>query len=106
KNITGNEWACEGSEEVAEFPQTLLVEAAAQAAIVLYHVSKNLPEEYPDYIAGKMHCRLESPVYIGSELIINVRIGNFLRSGGYVFVFVEAESKEALSMEFFFSVKR
>ena len=41
KNITADEWffqdAFEGSSQIQHFPETLLIEAASQAALVLYH---------------------------------------------------------------------
>ncbi len=41
KNITGNEWIYEGQNVKNNiFPETLLIEAAAQAALVLYGLRK------------------------------------------------------------------
>ena len=43
KSITANEWFFQDTEDdpnkTQYFPETLLIEAAAQAALVLYHVS-------------------------------------------------------------------
>ena len=41
KLITGNEWCFEGGKiESDVFPETLLIEAAAQTGLCLYHLSK------------------------------------------------------------------
>ena len=41
KNITGNEWVFDGQScPTGVFPETLLIEAAAQAAILFYRPEK------------------------------------------------------------------
>ena len=41
KNITGNQWVFEGQPcQTGVFPETLLIEAAAQAAILFYRAEK------------------------------------------------------------------
>jgi len=40
KNITANEWFFEGKDQGSSvLPETLIIEAAVQAALVLYHVN-------------------------------------------------------------------
>ena len=77
KNITSNEWCCCGNSshnntlsrqtsaqgylslnqenDSLIFPEVLLIEAAAQAALVLYHLSKVKPGERPRYILGSVN---------------------------------------------------
>lgn len=98
KNITGNEWMFDSfamtvgvnperrpsattlgpSRRVEDwhqpmhvFPETLLIEAAAQAALILYHLSKIKDgEKRPRYIWGKTTASFINRVYIGDQLKI------------------------------------
>lgn len=75
KNITANEWFFQETQDdpnnTNHFPETLLIEAAAQAALVLYHVSKvRKGEKSPTYILGRAQAEFKDVVAIGDQLKI------------------------------------
>lgn len=107
KNVTGNEWACcHDPLEPGLFPETLLVEAALQASILLYHVSKNLPNERPSYLIGKIESIFHSLLEIGDSPKISVFAQKLMRDGGYAKIEIENERKRTTDIDIFFSVKR
>ena len=69
KNITSTEWCFGasgldgpspgGAPNSPIFPETLLIEAAAQAALVLYHVSKVKDGQRPRYFLGRVNADLK-----------------------------------------------
>lgn len=103
KNITGNEWAQgEGLDQLKEFPQTLLVEAALQASILLYHKSKNFPGENPIYLIGKIESSFHFLPKIGDSPKILVFAEKLMRNGGYASVVVENPQEKLVNMDIFF----
>jgi 3-hydroxyacyl-[acyl-carrier-protein] dehydratase len=105
KNITGNEWACGERGEAGEFPQVLLVEAAAQAAIVLYHVSKIKSEKRPQYFLGKVEAEFLYPFQIGDQLKIKVSSGRMLEMGGYSDISIDSQDKKNCMIRIFYGIK-
>jgi len=106
KNVTGNEWCAEGQVHNAQhFPETLLIEAAAQAALVLYHISKSKPDHpRPSYFIGHAKAEFLEKVKIGDRIKIDVTCGKIIDSGGYVNVFMQSENKRVSNLELFFKV--
>jgi 3-hydroxymyristoyl/3-hydroxydecanoyl-(acyl carrier protein) dehydratase len=97
KNITANEWPfAGGGAQSVQFPPTLLIEAAAQAALLFYrhaarptsntshgrarglrpgHVASEvrpLTESNLRYFIGKVEAEFFAPVYVGDRLYIKV----------------------------------
>lgn len=108
KNITGNEWAIgENNSELSIFPETLLIEAAAQAALVIYHVSKiqNVGKK-PKYILGKVKCEFERQAYIGDQLRIEVIPTKMLNIGGYTDIRLYINHLLIGKIEIIYSVER
>lgn len=108
KNITANEWFFEGREfNLDSFPETLLIEAAAQAALILYHKSKiKIGEKRPQYILGKIEATIHRPVGVGDSLLINALATKMLHLGGYSNIKVLNENEEVANFYVIYSVKR
>ena len=83
KNITCNEWTSGGGETPA-FPEVLLIEAAAQAALVLYHLSKIKDGPRPRYVLGRAEGEFENQVFVGNKLIIETFASKMLDKLGYM----------------------
>ena len=67
KNITADEWPFEGDFSGTNiFPGTLLIEAAAQAALVVDYVSREGGDKRLIYMLGRVKARFLGPVGIGS----------------------------------------
>ena len=107
KNITVNEWPFKGQTgPVPVFPATLLIEAAAQAALVLYHVSRvkdRVPR--PRYFIGKCEAVFSGPVEFGTRVRLNVTAGKLMDTGGYADVEARTGDKNLAKMTIFFGVK-
>ncbi|HOD12118.1 MAG TPA: hypothetical protein PLO93_01875 [Candidatus Omnitrophota bacterium] len=107
KNITGNEWSSVDSVSQLEcWPEMLAVEGALQAAIILYHKSKNFPGETPVYFIGKVISEFYCLPKIGDSLNIVVSAEKLMRIGGYARIDLKNQKERISSIEIFFSVKR
>src|SRR3990167_6338247 len=80
KNITSNEWAVAAGRDSLIFPETLLIEAAAQAGLILYHLSVS-DQDASQYFFGKLTGSFENDAKVGDLLIIKVNIKKVLKSG-------------------------
>src|SRR5262245_720732 len=87
KNVTGNECDQDDSMyKVKYFPETLLIEAAAQAAIVLYHVThKTLQDRSKQkYSLGRTRAEFFKQVESGNQVDILVLASKMLKEYGYM----------------------
>ena len=85
KNITGNEWIFEGRKAGSgTFPETLLIEAASQTALLLYQLSKiKSGEKQPGYILGRIKADFSESFCVGEQLVIKAFANKMLDDGGY-----------------------
>ena len=111
KNITADEWFFQESQDdqnnTNHFPETLLIEAAAQAALVLYHVSKvkAASQSRLKYFIGRIRSEFFKPIEIGEQLQIEVKSGKIMDSGGYTDVQLSSNSFQVAQMELIFKVQ-
>lgn len=85
KNITGNEWIFQNQMfQLNHMPEPLIIEAAAQAALVLYHQSRieNLKIQ-PKYILGIISSKLLDCFAIGDQIVIEAFATKMLYIGGF-----------------------
>lgn len=108
KNVTGNEWSQDDSMfKVKFFPETLLIEAAAQAALVLYHVSKVKPQEkQPKYFLGRVNGEFLKSILEGDQITFLAFANKMLDNGGYSEVEISVKSVVIAKIEVIYSVKR
>ena len=108
KNVTGNEWAQDNSMfNVKFFPETLMIEAAAQAAIVLYHVTKVMPgEQRPRYYLGRTKAEFFDLVKPGDEIKLKMANGKIMDAGGYTDATLSVGSTKIADLELIFKVER
>lgn len=108
KNITANEWSVgEGRFPIDHFPETLLIEAASQAALVLYQLSKiKVGEKRPQYILGRITANFLTSIVIGDQLRIKALANKMLDSGGYSDINLSVGVKKIAEIEIIYSVKR
>lgn len=114
KNVTANERPFTKSHTTpdtrhtgtANFPETLLIEAAAQAALILYHVSKVKDGRgRPKYFIGKCKAEFNAPVACGASVRLRVTAGKLLDTGGYTDIDVLADKIDVAKITIFFSVQ-
>ena len=105
KNITANEWFCEGGNKIkTEFPGTLLIEAASQAALILYYKSmiKN-GDEKPKLFLGKVKAVFHKSVRFGDQLRINVKAAKMLKELGIMNIKIDVEKDEIAEIDIMYS---
>ena len=106
KNITANEWPCCCGRGSQHYPETLLIEAAAQAALVLYHVSKvKEGDPRPQYVLGRTKAEFRDFANIGEQISLGVTKIRLFSAMGYMGVAVRAENKEIADMELMFGIR-
>ncbi len=106
KNITANEWPFSQSPERLEhYPETLLIEAAAQAALVLYRAAQTDSSVKLAFI-GKVKADFFSPVNAGDQLSINVKSSRVFGNGGYSDVEVLVKDEKKADITAFYSIPK
>ena len=105
KNITGNEWTS-GGGETPVFPEVLLIEAAAQAALVLYHVSKIKSGPKPRYVLGRAKAEFHDFLLVGDNLRILAFADKMLDTGGYSTINLSKGSRIIGKITIIYSVLR
>lgn len=104
KNITANEWPFSQERRYnAHYPETLLIEAAAQAALVLYKADKPSDSVKPAYI-GKVKAEFFSPVSIGDQMAIKVKSSRIFGNSGFSDVEVSVNDEKKAEITTFYSI--
>jgi len=84
KNISVNEWPFAGQGDCrTHYPETLLIEASAQSALVLYHLTFEHDPNRPLPIIGKVSAEFSDNVSVGAQIKLEVKAGKIMRKGGY-----------------------
>lgn len=107
KNATANEWIFPGvGQQVDHYPETLIIESAAQAVIVM---GQNDPHRQmgPEirYYIGKIKAEFYQQVRIGDQLRLEARMGRVIKNGGYADVVVTVSGVRVATVGLFFSVQ-
>jgi 3-hydroxyacyl-[acyl-carrier-protein] dehydratase len=108
KNISGNDMVFLGHfPEKAVMPGALIIEAMAQAAIILFATSEknDCRGKRPLYYFGSVKARFLHPAVPGDQLKIRVENVKSLPSGAYVSCKVFVDEKKITEAELVFSVK-
>ena len=86
KNVTINDYFFEGHfPDNPVMPGALIIEAMAQASIILYAVLRpEIAEKHPDYYLGKVEVKFLKPVRVGDQLILEVSGEKILGNAGIV----------------------
>jgi len=126
KNITANEWACSSLDRSpvpqcpsapacasrftfhaspSAFPPTLLIESAAQAALLLYQLSMVKEGEHPTYVLGKVKAEFSGEAKVGDEVVFSVANARMLTSGGYAEVEAAVGGANIAKVTAFFGIQ-
>jgi len=107
KNVTGDEWFFGGQNtRTTTFPETMLIEAAAQAAIILYKMSKN-HSIYLDakFILNKVNVEFSKVVLIGESINIKSIAKNMFNEKGYMETILKVGLNKIGSVDIYYVVK-
>ena len=110
KNITAND-CCGGDplddEPSAIFPEVFLIEAAAQAALVLYEVSKvKLGDRKPVYKFGQTKAEFIQSASIGNQLEIQTSATKMYDGLGYMDNSIYVKKDKIAEIRVLYSVER
>jgi 3-hydroxyacyl-[acyl-carrier-protein] dehydratase len=109
KNISGNDMVFLGHfPEKAIMPGALILEAMAQAAIILFAQSgksETAGEKAPLYYFGSVKARFLHPAVPGDQLLIKVVNVKTVPAGAFVSGVVQVNSRKIAAADLVFSVK-
>lgn len=104
KNITGNELCYEGQTNVLKkFPETLIMEAAAQAALTFFKMQEKLVKD-KTLVLGKIKSEFFDQVNIGDQLCIKTGSFKIMGQIGYAGIQCFVERKKIADIQIFFSL--
>ncbi|RPH40706.1 MAG: 3-hydroxyacyl-ACP dehydratase FabZ [Planctomycetota bacterium] len=112
KNISGNETFFEGHfPGMAIMPAALILEALAQATIVLVRKSAELaaqgaPPDPSVYLFGSVHAKMQRPVFPGDVMKLEVKLVKLFGAGGAAEGVATVDGNPCTSAEMFFSKVR
>ncbi|MFA5177714.1 MAG: 3-hydroxyacyl-ACP dehydratase FabZ [Candidatus Omnitrophota bacterium] len=87
-------------------PGVLIIEAMAQAAIIMFYAPENIPgDKQASYYLGSVKVRFLSPLTAGDQLKIEVEPIKVISGAGLVRAKASAGGREVASGELSFSVK-
>jgi len=101
KNITANEWAFEDGQASDMYPETLLIEAAAQAALVLYKVTA---KDNGLAVVGKIKSEFERSLTIGDQVLFKSRVVKIISSMGISKVELSQNDQSFANVQVYFSI--
>ncbi len=107
KNVTINDWFFEGHfPGNPVMPGTLIIEAMAQASILLYHSGfEDKLKKRPDYYLGSVKARFHHPVVPGDQLKLISESVKLLSTGAFVSAKAFVEDKLVAEADLVFAVK-
>jgi 3-hydroxyacyl-[acyl-carrier-protein] dehydratase len=108
KNVTINDWFFQGHfPDLPIMPGTLITEAMAQTAIMLYHSAyKDELQKKADYFLGQVKVRFLNPVVPGDQLKITAVTDKLTPTGAFVSAKAFIGDKPVAEAELIFAIKR
>jgi 3-hydroxyacyl-[acyl-carrier-protein] dehydratase len=108
KNIKINESFFEGHfPDKPIMPGVLIIEAMAQASIILFSISKpEIAGASPDYYLGKIKAEFLSPVYPGDKLVIETNRIKFLDYAAITEAVAKVDNRIAAKANLVFSIQK
>lgn len=108
KNISGDEYFFRGHFPGKPLmPGVLIVEAMAQASIILYSLAKaEIVSSNPDYYLGKVKAEFLSPVYPGDTMVIETNAVKIIDNAAITDVVVKVNNTITAKANIVFGIKK
>ncbi len=119
KNITANEWYFGNNNKSGQcsvssdqyFPETLIIEAAAQTALAFGKLSGgdtigDTKVSCPIYFIAKTEAEFFERAQIGDSLILKIKNFKMMEKQGFVEVGVSAEKNKIAEVKVFYAIKK
>ncbi len=108
KNIKSNENFFEGHfPDKPIMPGVLIIEAMAQASIILYSVCKpEIAKTHPNYYLGKVKAEFLSPVFPGDKLVLEINSVKITDEAGVVDALARVGERIAAKANLVFGIKK
>ena len=107
KNITADEWPSHSQSDNYIFPNTLLIEASAQAILILYHLTfKEELKGDEQFLLGRAKAEFFDPVHVGDEVVLNVTPAKILKNGSVADVAIFVKDKNKAQVQLVLGVRR
>ena len=107
KNITGGEWIYENGYDLlgGRFPETLIIEAAAQTALAYFHANDGFTEGKKIFL-GKVDAEFFHEVKVGDRLTF--KTGSFKKMGksGFISVVCSRGDEAIASVQVFYGLSK
>jgi 3-hydroxyacyl-[acyl-carrier-protein] dehydratase len=88
-------------------PGVLIIEAMAQASIILFYLSKTeVAKSHPNYYLGKVKAEFVSPVYPGDKLIVEASKVKFLDYAAITDTLARVDDKVVAKANLVFSIQK
>jgi 3-hydroxyacyl-[acyl-carrier-protein] dehydratase len=106
KNVTINDWFIQGHfPGKPVMPGTLIVEAMAQTAILIYHSAfEDKLKQTPDYYLGSIKASFSHPVLPGDQLRLEAQTVKLLATGAFVSVKAFVKDTKVAEADLVFAV--
>ncbi len=99
KNITGNEWIFQNQYfQIDHLPEAFLIEAAAQAALVLYAISDDTRGKGIKFL-GKVKADMHDLPKIGDQITVKVNLVKLMKNLGFFNSTICVESKSIADLD-------
>jgi len=107
KNIKDNENFFEGHFPARPImPGVLIIEAMAQASIILYYVCKpQIAETHPNYFLGRVKAEFLAPVFPGDKLILETNNVKIIDNAAIIDTLARVGDKIVAKANFVFGIK-
>lgn len=109
KNITANEWSAVqpgfGNNTEPAYSEVLLIEAAAQTAIVFASLQHGEMSGGVGRVAlGKIKAEFQHPVRVGDQVHLTISTFKILQGRGFVDVLLNCDGLDVAAMSIFYSL--
>ncbi|MGE0267576.1 MAG: beta-hydroxyacyl-ACP dehydratase [Candidatus Omnitrophota bacterium] len=105
KNVTANEWFFKNAGPMPYLPETLLIEAAAQTAVLFARLTliENHSGNYL-FVLGRINAEFEGRAGVGDQVLLKTSNFKMMKMNGFIDVGIESETGAIAKLNIFYSL--